>query len=88
MDERLSPLAFPVNSGKSTKGLIGEVGEEFNETTEGGEVKEAGASTVKVRSSDVKFEACRVKTCKIVRICISKLITISQVQDEEGIMIN
>jgi hypothetical protein len=41
---------------KPIKGLIGVVGE-LRETTEGGEIKDAGASTVKVRSSDVKFEA-------------------------------
>lgn len=36
--------------------LIGVLGE-LRETTEGGDVNEAGASTVKVRSSDVKFDA-------------------------------
>lgn len=47
---RLSPLTLPVNSGKPTNGLIGEAGEEFNEMTEGGEVNDAGARTVNVRS--------------------------------------
>lgn len=41
---------------KPIKGLIGVAGE-LSETTEGGEVKDAGASTVNVRSSDVKFDA-------------------------------
>lgn len=59
---RLSPLNLSVNSGKTTNGLIGDAGEEFNETTEGGEVNDAGARTVNVRSSDVKFEAWRVNT--------------------------
>ena len=58
----LTLLAFPANSEKPTNGLIGDVGEEFKDTTDGGEVKEAGARTVIVRSSGVKFEACRVKT--------------------------
>jgi hypothetical protein len=52
----LSPFALAKNSAKPIKGLFGVLGE-FRETTEGGEVNESGASTVKVRSSDVKFEA-------------------------------
>ncbi|KAG5604188.1 hypothetical protein H5410_025680 [Solanum commersonii] len=36
------------------QGLIGDVGEVPNDTTEGGEVKEAGASTVIVRSCEVR----------------------------------
>lgn len=52
----LSPFILPKKSVKPIKGLTGVTGE-FRETTEGGEVKDAGASTVKVRSSDVKFEA-------------------------------
>lgn len=51
----LSPFTLAKNSAKPIKGLFGVLGE-FRETTEG-EVNEAGASTVKVRSSDVKFEA-------------------------------
>lgn len=51
----LSPFTLPKISEKPIKGLSGVVGE-FRETTEGGEVTEAGASTVKVRSSEVKFE--------------------------------
>lgn len=47
------------------KGLIGDVGEVLNDTTEGGEVKEAGASTVIVRSCEVRFDAWRVKTWQI-----------------------
>ena len=54
---RRSALAFPVNSENPTNGLIGVDGEEFKDTTVGGEVNEAGARTVKVRSSEVKFEA-------------------------------
>ena len=65
-EERLSPLTFSVKSGNPEKWLTGEDGEEFKETTDGGEVNEAGARTVKVRSSDVRFVACRVNTCKIV----------------------
>lgn len=38
------------------------MGEEFKESTEGGEVNEAGARIVIVRSSDVKFEAWSVRT--------------------------
>ena len=53
----LTLLAFPANSEEPTNGLIGDVGEEFKDTTDGGEVKEAGARTVIVRSSGVKFEA-------------------------------
>lgn len=70
-DERSGELSLcivgllPVNSGKPTNGLIGEEGEEFKETTEGGEVNEAGARTVRVRSSDIRFETWRVKTCKL-----------------------
>ena len=52
----LSTFILPKNSLKPIKGLIGLVGE-LRETTDGGEVNEAGASTVSVRSSDVKFEA-------------------------------
>ena len=52
----LSPFILPKNSVKPIKGLFGLVGE-LRETTEGGEVNEAGARTVNVRSSDVKFEA-------------------------------
>lgn len=52
----LSPLILPKNSAKPIKGLIGLVGE-LKEITEGGEINEDGASTVKVRSSGVKFEA-------------------------------
>lgn len=36
---------------------MGDDGEEFNEITDGIEVDEAGARTVMVRSSDVKFDA-------------------------------
>lgn len=56
-----SSFILPKNSVKPIKGLIGVAGE-LSETTEGGEVKDAGASTVNVRSSDVKFEAWRVRT--------------------------
>lgn len=41
---------------------MGDVGEEFRDTTEGGDVKEAGAIIVIVRSSGVMFEAWRIKT--------------------------
>jgi hypothetical protein len=58
----LSPLTLPVNSENPTNGLNGVDGEEFKDTTVGGEVNEAGARTVKVRSSEVKFEAWRVRT--------------------------
>lgn len=37
--------------------LLGVGGAGFKDTTEGGEVNEAGARTVRVRSSDVKFVA-------------------------------
>lgn len=48
---------LPATSFKTMYGLMGDDGEEFNEITDGGEVDEAGARTVMVRSSDVKFEA-------------------------------
>lgn len=38
-------------------GLIGDDGVEFSDSTEGGGVNDAGASIVKVRSSDVRFDA-------------------------------
>lgn len=41
---------------------IGDAGAEVKDTTEGRQVNEAGASTVSVRSSDVRFEASSVKT--------------------------
>lgn len=50
----LSPFTLP----KPTIGVLGEL----KDTTDGGDVNEAGASTVKVKSSDVKFDALRVKT--------------------------
>lgn len=52
-----TPLVLPAVSEEPTNGLIGDVGEEFKDTTDGGDIKEAGAKTVIVRSSDVKFEA-------------------------------
>lgn len=57
----LSPFTWPVDSDKLTNGFIGDLGE-LKDPTEGGEVNEAGARTVIVRSSDVKFDAWRVKT--------------------------
>ena len=53
---RLSTFTLSKQLAKPIKGLIGEVGE-LRDTNEGGKVNEAGASIVKVRSSDVKFEA-------------------------------
>ena len=47
---------LPATSFKTMYGLMGDDGEEFNEITDG-EVDEAGARTVMVRSSDVKFDA-------------------------------
>lgn len=38
-------------------GLRGDVGVEFRDTIDGGDVKDAGARTVRDRSSDVKFDA-------------------------------
>lgn len=61
----LSILTLSVKSEEPMKGLIGDVGEVLNDTTEGGEVKEAGASTVIVRSCEVRFDAWRVKTWQI-----------------------
>lgn len=49
--------ALPASSGNLARGVIGLVGEEFKDMTEGGEENDAGARTVKVRSSFVKFEA-------------------------------
>jgi hypothetical protein len=43
----------------------GVVGAEFNGTTDGEEADGSGASTVKVRSSVVRFVASRVNTCKL-----------------------
>lgn len=53
---------LPATSFKTMYGLMGDDGEEFNEITDGIEVDEAGARTVMVRSSDVKFDAWSVKT--------------------------
>ena len=58
----LSPPIFPQNSENPRHGLIGEDGAEFKVINEGGEVNDAGARTVKVRSSGVKFEAWSVNT--------------------------
>ena len=59
----LSPLNLPAAESKETSyGLVGDAGVEVKDTTEGSEVKEAGASTVSVKSSDVRFEAWSVKT--------------------------
>lgn len=59
---RRSSFALPVNSENPTNGLIGDDGEELKDTTDGGAVNEAGARTVKFRSSDVIFAAWRVRT--------------------------
>jgi hypothetical protein len=61
-EQYFSPVIIPVDSGKPTNELIGVVGEELKDPTDGGEVNEAGARTVRVRSSDVKFEARKAKT--------------------------
>lgn len=61
----LSILTLSVKSEEPMKGLIGDVGEVLNDTTEGGDVREAGASTVIVRSCEVRFDAWRVKTWQI-----------------------
>lgn len=53
----LLPLTAAGNSETLINGLAGDDGDELNDNTEGGEVNEAGARTVNVRSSDVKFEA-------------------------------
>lgn len=53
---------FPLNSVMPIIGLMGEMGEEFRDTTDGGDVNEAGARIVIVKSSDVMFDAWRVKT--------------------------
>lgn len=55
-------LYLPATSESPKNGLIGDEGEEFRESTEGGDVNEAGARIVIVRSSDVKFEAWSVRT--------------------------
>lgn len=57
----LSPFILPKHSAKPRNGLKGVSGE-LRDTNEGGDVNEAGASTVKVRSSEVKFDARSVKT--------------------------
>ena len=54
---RFSVCTLSVNSENPRNGLIGEVGVEFKDTTDGGDVKDAGARTVKDRSSDVKLDA-------------------------------
>lgn len=46
-----------MNSGNPAIALTGDSGAEFNEMTEGGAVKEAGARMVKLRSSFDKFVA-------------------------------
>lgn len=53
----MSLFNLSVNSEEPRKGLSGDVGEELNDNTEGGEVKEPGARTVIVKSSEVKFDA-------------------------------
>lgn len=53
---------LPADPEEITYGLNGDVGELFRDSTEGGGMNEAGARTVIVRSSDVKFEAWRVNT--------------------------
>lgn len=58
---RFSLCTLSVNSENPRNGLRGDVGVEFRDTTDGGDVKDAGARTVKDRSSDVKFDAWRVK---------------------------
>jgi hypothetical protein len=55
-----SPVIIPADSDKPTNELIGVVGVEVKDPTDGDEVNEAGA--VRVRSSDVKLEACSAKT--------------------------
>lgn len=54
---RFSLCTLSVNSENPRNGLKGEVGVEFRDTTDGGDVKDAGARTVSDRSSDVKFDA-------------------------------
>lgn len=79
---RLSPLTLPVNSENPANGLIGVDGEELKDTTEGREVNEAGARTVKVRASDVKFEAWRVRTWEF-ELVRQKLVIVAWVEDRE-----
>jgi hypothetical protein len=54
---RFSFCTLSVKSENPRNGLIGVVGVEFRDTTVGGDVKDAGARTVKDRSSEVKFDA-------------------------------
>lgn len=55
------PSLFSANlslkSGKLARGPTGDVGRGLNETNEGSMVNDDGAKIIKVRSSDVKFEA-------------------------------
>lgn len=44
-------------NSENPNGIIRDVGVEFRDTTDGGYVKDAGARTVKDRSSGVKFNA-------------------------------
>ena len=53
---RLSLFTLSKHSAKPINELFGVVGE-LRDTNEGGGLNEAGASTVNVRSSEVKFEA-------------------------------
>ena len=54
---RFSLCTLSVNSENPRNGLTGEVGVEFRDTTDGGDVKDAGARAVNDRSSGVKFDA-------------------------------
>ena len=67
---RLSPLTLAVKSAKPMNGLIGVDGAEFRDTTDGGDIDDAGARTVKLRSSDVKFKTWRVKTWNMIEVAL------------------
>lgn len=54
---RFSLCTLSVNSENPRNGLKGDVGLEFSDITEGGDVKDAGARTVNDRSPLVKFDA-------------------------------
>lgn len=66
------------------KGLSGDAGDEFNDTTEGGELNEAGAKTVNVRSSDVKFEAWRVNTWEFENRWDTQIIFLDKIKNKRS----
>jgi hypothetical protein len=73
-NQRCEQLVIPLPSFEDSvenELPAGVVGAEFNGTTDGEEADGSGASTVKVRSSVVRFVASRVNTCKLKNTVLS-----------------